>query len=124
MKKNKLLLLLLLLFSLSFCRIRFKNYLPCGKENPVIEKDCTKYGTDSGFVCCFIKKLNSITNPLCTLISYGDIEENFHVHGTNSNVIVEDFDGISKYYFSCGNNSKYIKIFTLVYFAINILFLI
>jgi len=122
---KKKILLLILLFSLSFSRLTFKDYLPCGKEKPEIEKHCTKYGTDSGFVCCFIKKLNSINNPLCSLISYREIEEKFHVHGTNSNVIIEDINGEkSQYFFSCGNNSKYLKKLSMIYFVINILFLI
>jgi len=124
MKKNKL-ILLILLFSLSFSRLTFKDYLPCGKEKPEIEKHCTKYGTDSGFVCCFIKKLNSTNNPLCSLISYREIEEIYHVRGKKSNVTVEDFNGNKSYYFfSCGNNSKYLKKLSGIYFVLNILFLI
>ena len=122
---KKKILLLILLFSLSFSRLTFQDYLPCGKEKPEIEKHCTKYGTDSGFVCCFIKKLNSINNPLCSLISYREIDEIFHVHGTNSNVTVEEENGEkSHYFFSCGNNSKYLKKLSVIYFVINILFLI
>jgi len=105
----KKILILLLFFSFSFNRILFKEHLPCGKEKPVVEKDCSKYGTDSGFVCCYIKKLNSINNPICSLISYKEIDEIYHVHG-KSNVMVEEINGETKeYIFSCGNNSKYIK---------------
>ena len=30
--------------------------IPCGKEYPKKEKDCTKYGTDSGMLCCYVLK--------------------------------------------------------------------
>ena len=29
--------------------------IECGKKNPKKEKDCTKYGTDSDMLCCYVK---------------------------------------------------------------------
>ena len=30
--------------------------ITCGKSKPKKPKDCTNYGTDSGMLCCWIKK--------------------------------------------------------------------
>ena len=42
------------------------NCISCGKKNPTKEKHCTKYGTDSGFVCCSVKTSAGIECQLRT----------------------------------------------------------
>ena len=101
MSKN--LIIILILFS--FIN-KIKNFAPpkpnedypgikCGKDNPEKEKDCTKYGTDSGMLCCFVKRSNE-TN-FCTLLNI-DIakKDTINIKGTQT------FDGE---YWSCGNKS-------------------
>jgi len=91
---TKFLLLLLIVLNL----FTNTNSISCGKSKPKKEKDCTKYGTDSGFLCCSVKDSSGIE---CQLRTYKWAENN-GVKGTldygNGTVI------------DCGNNSKYIQI--------------
>ena len=74
--------------------------LTCGKSHPKKQKDCTKYGTDSGMFCCW-RALNENDNKgKCILISLKKIERS-------------GIDGCAQfhdYYWSCGNFSSNIKI--------------
>ena len=77
--------------------------ISCGKKNPKKEKDCTKYGTDSGMLCCWIAKVKGGEGQ-CTLLSQKTAEETFHFKGEN------EFDGNSEWkYWSCGNKSFYLR---------------
>ena len=51
--------------------------ISCGKPNPKKEKDCTKYGTDSGMLCCWVAGNKEDINGKCTLFSQKTAEE-FH----------------------------------------------
>ena len=111
MEKNKMLFLLVSfsLISLIIC----VNYttplghhpnIECGKKNPKKNTDCTKYGTDSGFCCCFV--LDSFTQKKnCTLLSIKVAE------GINEEGIKGIYDGS---YWECGNVSSYINIKTFI----------
>ena len=100
--KSKNLMMILILFS--FIN-KIKNLDPpelgkhypgikCGKDNPEKEKDCTKYGTDSGMLCCFVKSSNE--TKICTLLNI-DTAESFGIKGRRA----FGNDG----YWSCGNKS-------------------
>ena len=102
--KSKNLIIILILFS--FIN-KIKNPVPpklnedypgikCGKDNPEKEKDCTKYGTDSGMLCCFVKFSNE--TKICTLLNIDTAKSNdFNIKGTHT------FDNGD--YWSCGNKS-------------------
>ena len=83
-----------------------------GKDNPSSEKQCTKYGTDSGFLCCYVKYANGTTT--CELMSY-ERAENLNISGTLTDS--------SNNYYSCGNPSNFIKFtYLLIVFLLSILF--
>ena len=85
--------------------------LTCGKSSPKKEKDCTKYGTGSGMLCCWVKK--SGDGGKCFLIPESKADE-------------AGIDGAKTFtsgdYWSCGNKSTYINIsivlFLLVLFSL------
>ena len=84
--------------------------ITCGKNNPKKEQDCTKYGTDSDMLCCYVQKLN--VKPFCTLLYYGKADE-FKIDDKQT------FNGTEKW--SCGNKSVYLsnnifKILILIFF--------
>ena len=83
-----------------------------GKDNPSSEKQCTKYGTDSGFLCCYVKYSNETIT--CELMSYKKAE-NLGIKGT-----LTDDNGD---YYSCGNSSTFVKFtYVLIIFLLSILF--
>ena len=84
---------------LADCRIK------CGKDNPSKESHCTKYGTDSGFLCCWIADSESSKSGTCGLMSYGEAKD-LGIKGTKT--ITNEADNTSQYY-SCGNASSYLK---------------
>ena len=102
--KSKNLMMILILFS--FIN-KIKNLDPpepgkhypgikCGKDNPEKEKDCTKYGTDSGMLCCFVEFSNK--TKICTLLNIDTAKSNdFNIKDTKT------FDNGD--YWSCGNKS-------------------
>ena len=47
----------------------------CGKNKPSKSSDCTKYGTDSGMLCCWYTESNTSTNGFYTLLSENKAEE-------------------------------------------------
>ena len=49
--------------------------LKCGKDNPSKESHCTKYGTDSGFLCCWISSSKESDSGKCGLMSYGEAKD-------------------------------------------------
>lgn len=82
---------------------QFSEYRKCGKPSPVEEKDCTKYGTDSDFLCCYVKQPNG-SNAVCALISYAR---------ANQIGIKGKYTAPDETYYSCGNVSVFLK-FTFV----------
>ena len=75
--------------------------IPCGKPNPKKEKDCTKYGTDSGMLCCWVtKSKNSEEGKKCTLLSEKTAKEKFKMSGEKE---------FKDSYWSCGNKSFYLR---------------
>ena len=72
--------------------------ITCGKKNPKKEADCTKYGTDSDMLCCYVKRENAI--PFCTLL-YINRAEYFLIEGKKT------FDDGEIW--SCGNKSVYLS---------------
>jgi hypothetical protein len=95
LSSSKKILFLLLIFSNLFINL---NCLSCGKSEPKKDKDCTKYGTDSGFLCCSVRNDDGIE---CQLRTFKWAENN-NIKGTFT------FDNGTK--IDCGNNSKYIQI--------------
>ena len=103
-------IILLVLVSFTI-QIQDEKRIKCGKDNPTKESHCTKYGTDSGFLCCWIK------NPSlerCGLMSYGEAKDK----GIKGTATVKNDDDVDTYY-SCGNNSSYLKYtFAAISFAL------
>ena len=82
--------------------------IACGKKNPKKEKDCTKYGTDSGMLCCWKADTKESNEGKCTLLSQKIAEDQqFGLKG------YKKFDD---QYWSCGNKSFYIRtdIFSII----------
>ena len=53
----------------------FSDKLKCGKDSPGDDTaKCHKYGTDSGFKCCYIKKKEG-GDAICRLVSYGEVDD-------------------------------------------------
>ena len=75
--------------------------ISCGKNKPSKIKDCTKYGTDSGMLCCWISESEYSNNGICTLV-YQKKAEDMGIKGNATFNI-----GIYKYW-NCGNKSFYI----------------
>ena len=82
---------------------KFKSKIECGKSKPgEDDPKCHKYGTDSGFKCCWIK---SGSEPeICRLVSYGELET-LKVKGEKQEYT---FDDGEKLELSC--SSSYIKL--------------
>ena len=74
--------------------------ISCGKPNPKKEKDCTKYGTDSGMLCCWVANNKDDTNGKCTLFSQKTAEDEFNL---------KDKKQLGNKYWSCGNKSFYLR---------------
>ena len=106
---NKL-FLLLALFNLSLTDDSDKtsppeiyNDLLCGEENsPKKPKDCTKYGTGSGFVCCWISDSAS-SGGKCRLVP-DSVARDYGISGTKlfSNAKT------GEKYWDCGNDASQI----------------
>ena len=77
--------------------------LTCGKEIVDEEKDCTKYGTGSGMLCCWVAPSKDEKGD-CYLIPQ-DLAESAGIDGEK---YFEDTSKENKY-FSCGNKSSYLN---------------
>ena len=88
----------------------FVENLTCGKENPEKEKDCTKYGTGSGMLCCWVsedKNAKSAYGDKCYLLPQNLAESTYGIKGD------KNFTQVVKQgtkYWSCGNKSTFIQI--------------
>ena len=88
--------------------------IKCGKKNPKTPTDCTKYGTDSGMLCCWVTSGEHETNNAeCTLLSYKMAD----LKGiSGEKIYIGDY---SKRYWNCGNNSVYLNInFILMFWGL------
>jgi hypothetical protein len=106
MSTPKVFLLLLIIVNLFIN----SNCISCGKKNPTKEKHCTKYGTDSGFVCCSFKTSQGIE---CQLKTFKWAENN-EIKGE------KDFQNGTV--IDCGNNSKYLKISLMLFLFLSLIF--
>ena len=91
--------------------------ISCGKPNPKKEKDCTKYGTDSGMLCCWVAKVKTDTQGECTLLSQKTAEDN--TYNFKGSKVFDDK------YWSCGNKSFHLKadiIFVLILIILTLLY--
>ena len=77
--------------------------LTCGKTNPKKEKDCTKYGTGSGMLCCWVATNKDSNDGACYLLPE-TIADNKNIDGW------KNFTNGEKHYWSCGNKSTYLNI--------------
>ena len=81
--------------------------LTCGKSSPKKEKDCTKYGTGSGMLCCWVKPSGG--SGKCYLVPESKADE-------------AGIDGAKTFtsgdYWSCGNKSTYINISIVLFLLI------
>ena len=92
--------------------------IKCGKRNPKKPTDCTKYGTDSGMLCCWTSSGEYETSDAeCTLLSirYAELKG---ISGIKKYVISK-----GKRYWNCGNNVAYLNL-NLIYLFYILLFLV
>ena len=75
--------------------------LICGKDKPKKETDCTKYGTGSGMLCCWIATDENDKNGKCYLISESAAND--------AGIDGKKTFTTSQLYFSCGNKSFYLN---------------
>ena len=82
--------------------------IKCGKDNPEKEKDCTKYGTDSGMLCCYVNKTRKceLMNEN-TAVSFGIKPKNNFIGGE---------------YWDCGNKSYYYNINIILFLILIFLY--
>ena len=80
---------------------KYVEELRCGKDVPKKETDCTKYGTGSGMLCCWVAKDENDKDGKCYLISE-TVADNAGIDG-------KKFFTTSQIYFSCGNKSFYLN---------------
>ena len=110
-------ILFLALFNLSISADdppQFYDALTCGEENsPEDPEDCTKYGTGSGMVCCWISDSKN-SKGRCRLVPDSTARE----HGISGTKTYTGYSG--KNYWDCGNDAS----FLLSKFAYLVLFLI
>ena len=86
--------------------------IPCGKELPKKEKDCTKYGTDSGMLCCYVLYNNKTRE--CQLMNE-NTAVSFGIKPKNNNFIDEE-------YWDCGNKSYYYNINIILFLILIFLY--
>ena len=79
--------------------------IKCGKKNPKKYEDCTKYGTDSGMLCCWISSREYEANDAeCVLLSF-KMAKSKGITGKKTFI-----QGDNKRFWACGNNEKYINL--------------
>ena len=84
--------------------------IPCGKEHPKKEKDCTKYGTDSGMLCCYVLKNKE---RRCELMNE-NTAVSFSIKPKNNFTDEESW--------SCGNKSYYYNINIILFLILIFLY--
>ena len=108
MSLNKLFLISILIgISLNESAPKPVEELTCGKSSPKKETDCTKYGTGSGMLCCWVSESKKDTNGKCYLLPQTLAESD--THGINGEKLFQNStDGNN--YWSCGNKSNFMSI--------------
>ena len=96
----------------------FISELTCGKSidgSPKNEKDCTKYGTGSGMLCCFVGDDVSDKSGQCYLLpeSLGSAIKT--AKGAKKFTNLKEGQ---KAYWSCGNKSYFLTINSIMIFLI------
>ena len=94
----------------------FVSELTCGKSRPKKEKDCTKYGTGSGMLCCWVAPNNITKYGSCYLLPE-TIADAKKLNDKKTFTLGEQL------YWSCGNKSTYLNINIIILFLIAFLFL-
>ena len=121
--KEKFNIIIIFLISLNFIISQPKNgtdYFPiqCGKKSPKNPKDCTKYGTDSGMVCCWVSNGKNDNEGKCVLIN-NERARDLEIKGEHT-----FNDAKENKYWSCGNKSINLNINIILIFISLLLFLI
>ena len=91
---------------------QYKDELTCGKKDPKKPKDCTKYGTGSGLLCCWVADSESSNSGRCFLLPQ-TMAEKYGIKGDKTFPTSEQIDKNtekSNYFWSCGNKSFYLTI--------------
>ena len=98
----------------------FMSELTCGKSidgSPKEETDCTKYGTGSGMLCCFVaeKSKKDGGDGTCYLLpeSLGT-----YIKKNGGSKLFENPKPGQKPYWSCGNKSYFLNIDIIMIFLI------
>ena len=92
--------------------------LKCGEEDsPEDEEDCTKYGTGSDMVCCYISTTDK-KQARCRLVP-NNIARDQNIRGKQT-FTASSVDN-DKRYWDCGNSANYIYIQLLNIFLFMIL---
>ena len=84
--------------------------LTCGKDSPKKDTDCTKYGTGSGMLCCWVSSDESSDSGKCYMIPETKADK-YNIDGTKK---FESEADANKRYWSCGNKSSFININTIM----------
>ena len=112
---NKLLLLSLLInIYLSNNPGSSPNIIPeltCGKDSPKEQEDCTKYGTGSGMLCCWVSENKESTIGKCYLLPQTLAEsDTYKIKGEQEfTTSPNDYK-----YWSCGNKSNFLNVNALI----------
>ena len=118
-KNNLIILIFLITLSFVFSEIESEKEAPikdidypgisCGKKEPKKAKDCTKYGTDSGMLCCWVSDSKISEKGECTLLSEHKADE--------KKIDGEMYFKNNNKYWDCGNESIYLNINLFLYFV-------
>ena len=111
---NLLLFSLLINIYLSDIPATSPNIIPeltCGKDSPKKEEDCTKYGTGSRMLCCWVAENINSKNGKCYLLPQTLAEsETYNIDGEQE--FMTSPDGYK--YWSCGNKSTFLNVNILI----------
>ena len=127
---NKYNLIIIFLIVLHFISPRFQtvyksppvkgiNYpdIKCGKNEPKNSKDCIKYGTDSGMLCCWVSDSKESSNGRCTLLYSKVAENDFSIDGDTLFQSESESETSFNEYWDCGNKSFYLNTIIIKFFA-------
>ena len=96
----------------------FVKDLKCGKsinnETPKKPKDCTKYGTGSDMLCCFVADSENSDDGECYLLPYSLADET----GIKDKKTFTTLKEGEKAFWSCGNKSYFLSIDIIMIFLI------
>ena len=85
--------------------------LTCGKDSPTEKEDCTKYGTGSGMLCCWVAESKNSPKGKCYLLPQSLAEsDTYKIDGEKE--FASSSDGYK--FWSCGNKSNFINLNVLI----------